>query len=158
MKKYKIETWFCSPVAIFKNENFNLTDHCLKIKEKYPITGHKEWIHYPYNSISILEEETGYNTLNDAKFFELNRWVQKCVDEFSEELGYHKMDLSDVWFNVYEKGDSQEFHNHANSNLSCVYYADVKDNDSKILFQRNPMSMFPIPVFENNVYNCDQVW
>ena len=60
----KIDTWFSSPIAVFKNGNFDLTDHCLKVKEKYPISGHKNWIHNPYNSLSILEEETGYKAKN----------------------------------------------------------------------------------------------
>ena len=154
----QIDAWFSSPVAVFFNKNFDLTDHCLKVKDKYPITGQEGWIHNPYNSLSILEEETGYNSLNDPKFVELNRWVQKCVDEFSEECGYHKMDLRDVWFNVYKKGDSQEFHNHANSNLSCVYYADVKKDDSKIFFNRSPWPMLEYRVARRTPYNFDQVW
>ena len=82
----RIDSWFNSPIALFKNEKFDLTDHCLNMKDKYPITGQHEkqnWIHGPYNSLLILENETAYNSLNDPKFFELTRWVQKCVDEFS---------------------------------------------------------------------------
>ena len=154
--KIMIEKWFSSPIAIFKNENFDLTDHCLKVKDENPITEHKEWIHSPYNSLSILEQENGYNSLHDPKFFELNRWVQKCVDEFSEECGYQKMSLNEVWFNVYERGDSQEFHNHTECHLSCVYYADAKTNDSKIIFNRDVWPMFPIPVVNPNSYNASQ--
>ena len=154
----QITNCFASPIALFKNENFDLTDHCLRIKNKYNMTRAKIWIYSPYTSLTISEKETGYNSLNDSNFSELIRWIQSCVDKFSKECGYFKMRLGNFWFNVYEKGDAQEFHNHPESHVSCVYYADVKDNDSKILFQRNPMSMFPIPVFENNVYNCDQVW
>ena len=45
----KIDKLFFSPIAVFKNENekFDLTDHCLNIKDKYSITGHKNWIHNP---------------------------------------------------------------------------------------------------------------
>ena len=154
----QIIPYFSSPIATFKNENFDLTEHCLEIKDKYSIAGHEEWIHNPYNSLSIVEEETGYNTLHDPKFLELTRWVQECVDKFSQVCGYHKMCPQDLWFNVYEKGDSQEFHNHVASHLSCVYYAEVEDDDSKIIFNRSPWPMFPIPVAKPNPYNYDQLW
>jgi uncharacterized protein (TIGR02466 family) len=157
----KIDSWFNSPIALFKNEKFDLTDHCLNMKDKYPITGQHEkqsWIHGPYNSLLILENETTYNSLNDPKFFELTRWIQKCVDEFSEEYGYHKMWPINMWFNVYEKGDSQEFHCHGPHHLSCIYYADVKKDDSRIIFNRNPWPMVQMPVERPCPVNFDQVW
>ena len=162
-KDMQIDLFFSSPIAIFKNENFDLTEHCLEIKDKYPITGNRgncwynynDWVHNPYNSLHIIKQ---YSTLNAPKFLELNRWVQECVDEFSQECGYHKMRPQDLWFNVYERGDSQEFHNHCQSHLSCVYFAEVKDDDAKIIFNRTPWVMFPIPVTEPNPYNYDQVW
>ena len=160
MKKNRdmyIDHYFTSPIAVFKNENFELKDHCLKIKDKYPITDHRDWIHNPYNSLSIVEKETGYNSLHDPKFSELTRWVQKCVDDFSQECGYYKMRPKHLWFNVYEKGDSQEFHNHGGCHLSCVYYAEITDGDSRIIFNRTPWAMFPIPVVKPSVSNYDQV-
>ena len=60
--------------------------------------------------------------------------------------------------NVYKKGDSQEFHNHTNSNLSCVYYADVKKDDSRILFKSSPWPMLEYRIARHNSYNFDQVW
>ena len=158
--KIMIEKWFSSPIAIFKNENFDLTEHCLKVKNKYPIGSSyyssTSWVHSPYTSLSVVEKETGYNSLHDPRFLGLTRWVQKCVDEFCEECGYHKMNPKDLWFNVYEKGDSQEFHNHSKSHLSCVYYADATTNDSKIIFNRDVWPMFPIPVVNPNSYNASQ--
>lgn len=154
----KIENWFSSPIAVFINKNFELKEHCLEIKDKYPLTGHTDWIHSPYNTLVPTDEKgAGYNSLHDPKCLELTQWVQNCVDDFCQECGYHKMHPKNIWFNVYEKGDSQEFHNHADCHVSCVYYAEVTDDDSKIIFNRTPWPMFSIPVVEKNAYNCDQV-
>jgi len=153
-----IEEWFCSPIASFQNENFDLTDHCLKIKDENPMDNHaKMWIHNPYNSLSLIRQENGYNAIYDPKFFKLNQWVQKCVNEFSEECGYQKMGLINMWFNVYEKGDSQEFHNHGESHFSCVYYAKAEENDSNIIFNRSPWPMMHYNIVKSNRLNFNQV-
>ena len=146
-----IDEWFCTPIAQFKNENdFNLTEHCLKIKEEHE--SGTEWIHSPYNTL------TGYNIGADSKFDELHDWVVECVNKFSKVYGGSSVSTDSIWFNVYEKGDSQEFHNHGGYQFSCVYYLDVKDNDSKIYFNRSPFPMIEYKILEPGRLNYDQVW
>ena len=151
-----IDEWFCTPIAQFKNENdFNLTEHCLKIKEEYESGAH--WIHSPYNTLTS-GRGAGYNIGSDSKFDELTDWIVECVNEFAKACGYSPVRLYNGWFNVYEKGDSQEFHNHKGSQFSCVYYLDVKDNDSKLHFNRSPFPMIEYKILENNRINSDEVW
>ena len=147
-----IDEWFCTPIGQFKNEkDFNLTEHCLKIKEEHESGGTK-WIHSPYNTL------TGYDIWSDSKFNELHNWIAKCVNKFSKECGYSPVKPYTGWFNVYEKGDSQEFHNHRGSQFSCVYYLEVKDNDSKIYFNRSPFPMIEYKILEPGRLNYDQMW
>ena len=61
----QIIPYFSSPIATFKNENFDLAEHCLEIKEKNPSTNPKAWIHMLYNTLST---QTGYNASKDPKF------------------------------------------------------------------------------------------
>ena len=63
-----------------------------------------------------------------------------------------------MWFNVYKNGDSQEFHNHARSHVSCIYVAEGQKDDSRIFFNCSPVPMFPIPIRNSNDWNYDQVW
>ena len=47
----KIDEWFCTPIAQFKNEkDFSLTNHCLKIKDEHGLAKN-EWIHSLYLDI-----------------------------------------------------------------------------------------------------------
>ena len=70
----------CTPIGQFKNEkDFNLTEHCLKIKEEHE-SGGTEWIHSPYNTL------TGYDILSDSKFNELYNWIAKCVNKFLKSV------------------------------------------------------------------------
>ena len=151
-----MDEWFCTPIAIFRTDNFDLTDHCLKVKDKYPLNPQNpnEWIHQPYNT----QDTIGYNVKNDSKFIDLHQWVQKCVHEFSVVCGYDRMEQKSVWFNVYGKGDSQEFHVHPHSNFSCIYVAAAGEDDPRIIFQRSPWKMHPSKIITPNRYNWQQIW
>ena len=154
----KIIPYFASPIAHWVTENpFDLKDYCLEIKEKYPVVLDKGWIHAPYNTVSA--DKTKYDAIKDPKFSELNQWVQECVNEFNDEVGFESMYPIDMWFNVYEKGDSQEFHNHPLSHLSCIYVAEGQEDDSQIFFVRpGHVSMFPIPCKTHKGWNYEKVW
>ena len=39
------------------------------------------------------------------------------------------------WFNVYERGDYQEFHDHSPHIISCVYF--MNKSESKLFFRSN---------------------
>ena len=148
----RIDEWFCSPIARFKNEkDFSLTNHCLQIKDEHS-PAKNELIHSHYDTLA------GYNIGADSKFYELHSWVKECVNKFSMTYGSSPVFLDEVWFNVYEKGDALEFHNHQTCLFSCVYYLDVKDNDSKIYFNRSPFPMMNYKILEPSRLNYDQVW
>ena len=151
----EINAYFSSPIACFHNENFDLMDYCLEIKEKYPIVQKKGWIHTPYNT--FWSPKSKYDTLKDPYFFELTKWVQECVNEVNEECGYKDMFPNDMWFNVYKRGDSQEFHKHELSHLSCIYIAEGQEDDSKIYFIPPNPPMFPIPVKIPHEWNYERV-
>ena len=125
--------YFPSPIAEWVTENpFDLKDYCLEIKEKYPVILDNGWIHAPYNTVSA--GKTKYNAIKDPKFSELNQWVQECVDEFNDEVGFESMYPNDMWFNVYEKGDYTQSHHHKPAAVSCAYFLKAKWYDSPFVF------------------------
>ena len=58
------------------------------------------------------------------------------------------------WWNVYDKQNYQEYHNHAPHLFSGVYYARVPTGSSDIKF-RHPAWNLYMPHVEQNKYNSD---
>ena len=63
----------------------------------------------------------------DKKFQNLNQWVDNQVQQYIDFLGiklkgerYIPLE-KDGWFNIYEKGDYQEYHSHP-CIISAIYY------------------------------------
>ena len=143
---------FATPVKIVKNnsfENLDLVDHCQELSKKVE-SGGKHWINK-----GIYNTSNTYNICRDNKFSQLNDWINKEVDVFVKEIGFSGFDKSKTmgWFNIYNKKDSQEWHNHNFSLVSAIYYLKVDKNSAKTWF-RNPSPENPnIPEFDpNNPY------
>jgi hypothetical protein len=54
------------------------------------------------------------------------------------------------WYQQYFKGDYHTWHNHENSNFSCVYYVDLNKNNPKTSFRINK-NEFEIEINEGEV-------
>ncbi len=80
--------------------------------------------------------------------------------EFSKEFGVSKpldsLECTDFWFNVSKHGDYQEFHRHANSHFSIVYYITVPENSGDLVFQsfETNTDMFSLPSNEVTDASC----
>ena len=72
--------------------------------------------------------------------------MHKHVNLFAEQLGskYDYKEL-DAWFNVYGKGDYQEFHYHIERRLSAVYCLQTTDDMPALTF-RNPLEPEMLPL------------
>ena len=60
-----------------------------------------------------------------------------------------------AWFNIYNKNDSQEFHNHNFETISGIFYLKSSEGDANTYF-KSPVTRLPTdPEFdENNPYTC----
>jgi len=133
-----IEQWYpnligyCDYSEHIKIEK-NLVKECLSLSNKIK-TGGKNWIsNKTYNTLNT------YNILKNKKFAKLNKWIFNKVLEYSTNLKYKdKYKCIGGWFNIYKKYDYQEYHDHGESTLSCVYFLKSNpEKSSKIYFKFN---------------------
>ena len=150
----QIEQWF--PVHIgyvhnpfHKEIEDELTQQCLEIKKFYKKDFEeyrKEKINSPSSSPLLdwfhfqawLQITNSYRLLEDQKFNKLHNWIDDQVHEYTEKLIYKKkLKCVDGWFNVYEKYEYADYHNHIPSILSCVYFLNGEEEGGAKLLIRN---------------------
>jgi uncharacterized protein (TIGR02466 family) len=109
-------------------------DRCFELREKIS-RGGQDWISKStYNTLSR------YNIFSDSVFEPINNFVVQSVKNYFNEL---EIDLNclveepvDAWFNIYQKGDYQEYHIHGESIVSVVYFLKADENSAKIYFKQ----------------------
>lgn len=71
------------------------------------------------------------------------------VAETNISLGFKDLPISmqRFWININNKGDYNEFHDHAGSFYSAVYYVKAEENQGDIMFYN------PMPFYSNYVLN-----
>ena len=143
---------FPTPIKIVENSSFdcsNLVSYCKKLSKNVE-RGGENWI-----TKSVFNTFNTYNICNDSKFTVLNNWINKEVDTFVKEIGFSGVNDSKTggWFNLYNKNDYQEWHNHNFHLVSAIYYLKANKNSAKTYF-KNPLLENPNkPVFDsNNLY------
>jgi len=85
-------------------------------------------------------------TLDNRKEFDLiSSKLTQCVNKFAKEA-YNSMrtfEPTEGWYNVYNKENLQEFHNHPMSVFSAVYYCSFPEGSSPTIFKDPVVDMFP---------------
>ena len=123
---------------------------CYNLKNNVP-SGGDNWIsNSTYNTIGKHE------IFSDPLFLSINDFVVQEVKEYCKLLNIKEDFIdykpNDSWFNIYNKGDYQEYHHHANSVLSVVYFLKTSKNPAKIYFKNPHVDMRP-PLY--NQYTPD---
>tara|TARA_R110000824_G_scaffold25843_1_gene89647 strand:- start:109 stop:684 length:576 start_codon:yes stop_codon:yes gene_type:complete len=137
-----IENWWPTRIGYYDNPNHSsvqdkLVKECLSIMKK-TTGGGKSWISdSTYNTSDGLHE-----VHKNKKFSSLNKWIVGKIKEYVEETSMiFKINTMDSWFNVYKQNDFQEFHEHYNSVISCVYFLK-SNNKSCDLIIKSPTTDF----------------
>ena len=143
---------FATPIKIVKNnlfKNDHLVEHCYELSNKIE-SGGKHWI-----SKNTYNTSTTYNICEDPKFNQINNWIYNEVDSFVKEIGFEGFDKSKNWgwFNIYNKNNFQEWHNHNFRLVSAIYYLKTDKTSAKTWF-KNPLPENPnTPRYDpNNPY------
>ncbi len=143
---------FSTPIKIVKNNSFeskNLIKYCYDLSNKID-SGGKHWI-----AKNTYNTSTTYNICEDSNFNQINNWIYNEVDSFVKEIGFKGVDKSKNWgwFNLYNKNNFQEWHNHNFHLVSAIYYLKINENSAKTFF-KNPLPENPNrPQFDpNNPY------
>ena len=121
-----------------------LKEHCLNIRETVK-SGGNDWLAPTYNTST-----TNHSVYKDKKFYRLNQWVDNQVQQYIDFLGiklrgerYIPFE-KDGWFNIYEKGDYQEYHNHP-CIISAIYYlSSDRAMNAKTYFKSPVQEHYPI--------------
>tara|TARA_Y100000389_G_C17471282_1_gene531365 strand:+ start:7580 stop:8173 length:594 start_codon:yes stop_codon:yes gene_type:complete len=60
-----------------------------------------------------------------------------CLDSYGYVAGAYKLEMLNGWFNVNQKGDSNQIHTHGGSFISGVYYVEAEQDQSELIFYKN---------------------
>ena len=105
----------------------------------------------------------GGNLIEQSIFSKLKEPILNIANEFCDLLKYDNINfelkIKDSWLNVYNKGHSQEVHNHPDSDISAIYYPCASDEDGMLVL-KSPFhdNMRCTPILEQNERNLTQIF
>ena len=127
-----IENWWPTQIGYYDNPNHvDISSHCLDIKSKVE-SGGAGWVsNDTYNT-----SDQKYEIVGKPEFQSINDFVFSCVHDYMDKTQM-RFEYGNVygWFNVYEQGDYQEFHDHSPGIISCVYF--INESESTLCFKSN---------------------
>lgn len=99
------------------------------------------------------------NDLHMRPVFEaLTIFIKKELTVFANKqsinISKKEIKINKMWFNIYEKGECVDIHNHPNSNFTGVYFLQAAKGSSPIVIKSEIVdNMIALLVDENNEYN-----
>ena len=113
---------------------------------KYTPSGSETWI-----SSKTYSTMGTYNISDNIDFSSINHYVNTKVIEYCEKLNIdlNRIDIkpSSSWFNIYRKGDFQEFHQHSHNVLSAIYILKSNEKSGRIFF-KSPYNDMLTPAYK----------
>lgn len=148
-----IDLWF--PTAIYKelctdfyDRNKHFEDRAIEIFKETQGKIKTDWRCDTFNTLGIYDCFAD----KDQTVLDLIEKAKSSVLDFSKKFGVRKdieeLELKDFWFNIASPESYQEYHQHAFSHFSVVYYVKVPKNSGNIVFQSvdTISDMYPLPV------------
>ena len=123
---------FPKVIGVFKNPNMSfhqkIVKKCYTIKDKIH-SGGENWLSKVYNVSGKL------NLYKEKDFKPLLKWIDEKLLEYNHNLNINFKPLNKyAWFQIYNKGDYQDYHSHPTSKLSAIYFLKGKNNSAPVLF------------------------
>lgn len=136
-----------------KNKNFKkIVNKCHFIKKNYPNGGGAWEQKNNYTSCDT------YNIVKDKEFKLINDFVNDAVKTYCNQnkINYNKIDQypRQGWINIFNEGDNLEYHTHANSIISAVYFLQIPDNSACLKFKSPINDMLQPECTELTIDNC----
>lgn len=138
-----------------------LISECYNVKHKDIINDVEKFIEQAQIQNKNLKtnwiSKDTFNTLNNIdinnveEFRNLNTWVYEQVNIYRKLIGYETpVRPNGAWFNVYYKGNFQEYHAHYKHDISAIYFLKSNEKSAKTFFQ-SPLHdiAFKAPFNEN---------
>ena len=134
MNTTKLQTWFPTSIYYVENliseeDNDRLIEY-IKWKTKEVKRGGENWLTDVYNTHHThnIHKDNMFNNLSDA--------VTKQTSEFAKKLGSnYDYNIDESWWNSYNENDYQEYHHHADSYFSAVYWFTSPEGSGDLVFQ-----------------------
>lgn len=152
----KIESWF--PTLICKDRldefskyNLYFESKAQDLKKNHNHSVTTNWQCDTFNTLGLYDQTRNNDDIGD-------QLIDVCkikVLDFSKVYGVRKdissLECIDFWYNVSEPGNYQEFHQHANSHFSLVYYVKIPKNSGNIHFKsaESMTDMYELPIERN---------
>jgi uncharacterized protein (TIGR02466 family) len=140
-----VDHWF--PTSIYWNDLDLDRDRLRATIDTLPTARPEPWLHKCDTSY-FVDRMLHHRPEMDAFCRAVTVEMQAYSRELGADLDTHVILIKDMWFNRYHRGDAQEFHIHAGSHLSGVYYLEADEGAAVTAFE-NPLTdreMLPMPV------------
>lgn len=131
----KIIRLFPKLVGVYTFDNHkkyekDLVLKCDSIQEKGTSIGGKNWI-----SQSVYNTENTYNLNTNEDFDPITDFIRSCAVDYCKELNYSgTLNHTNTFFNIYNKYDYQDWHDHPGTHLSGVYCLSGEKGSADIHF------------------------
>ena len=129
------------PTAIYetyyKGDLTPYVDRCIELKDKIK-KGGGNWVNGPYNTCG------SYDLFKDKHFKKLKNFFNEHVIRFTRAIGIESVNTKQgyAWFNLFNKNDSQEYHNHNFNVVSGIFYLKSNEGDANTCF-KSPINDLP---------------
>jgi uncharacterized protein (TIGR02466 family) len=147
-----IEHIFPEPVLVefFKDHNKyekSLTNKCYELEKKTPKGGDGWLSKNTYNTMD------SFDLTKDKDFDPITNFIKEQVEVYCTSVGIDVKSIQTTphlpWFNIYRKGDFQEFHHHSNTALSAVYFLSGNAEKGAKLFLKKSLNDMLSPMISN---------
>lgn len=156
-----IKYWFPTLISYeileeLSQYNLALKNKAILLKSQNNSTFNTTWACDTFNTMGIYD----YRLDQDLTVLDFVEKIKEKILKFSKEYGVSKsinsLECTDFWFNISKHGDYQEFHRHANSHFSIVYYITAPKNSGNLIFQsfETNTDMFTLPAESTTDASC----
>lgn len=131
----KLNRLFPKVVGVYTFDNHSkyekeLVLKCDSIKDKGTDIGGQNWI-----SQSVYNTENVYDVNKDKDFDPITNFIRSCAIDYCKELNYiGNLNHTNTFFNIYNKYDYQDWHDHPGTHLSGVYCLSGEKGSADIHF------------------------
>ena len=140
----QVDLWF--PTSVYTCEDILNSQEIESIKDRiyelqsYIETGGEDWQGGTYTT------HDKNNLIYDPMFANFINQVTDHVNNFAlQHNSTSKFSCHTAWFNISKEKNFQEYHYHADSVFSVVYYLSAPEGSGKIVFENPIQDMCPIP-------------
>lgn len=122
MHRRKLNRLFPKVVGVYVFDDHckyvdKLVSKCDEIQNKNVAVGGENWI-----SQSVYNTENTYDVNEDKDFEPIVNFIRECAGDYFKELNYSgTLTHTNTFFNIYNKYDYQDWHDHPGTSFSGVY-------------------------------------